>query len=121
MLSGKSIFDLASYMLVGLVFLLAMDYIAPPWGTGIYAASHLEVAVRDVGENQQPLVNRSQKRDFLVPVQQEDQSTRAPLAKSFGCDSAFSALAGYPAKNFVARCLAARETALKIASINSAW
>jgi hypothetical protein len=92
----------ASYLLAGILVVLAMDMVAPPVGLG------LSVSAWPAAEPMVQLVDRTGKSDRLrasttVGKQQEPVTLPAVL---IGCDPAFSPLSASAQSNFSGRCVA---------------
>ncbi len=93
-----------SYLVAGVVVVLAMDLIAPPVGLGMVMVAG-PVAKNDSAVQ---FVNRTHKGDRLqVPIASDHQKapSTAP-ATLVGCESVFSSLSANAKLNFAGRCLA---------------
>ena len=99
----------ASYLLAGILVVLAMDMVAPPVGLGLSVSAWpaAEPTVQTVAPAVQ-FVDRTGKSDRLrtsttVGKQQEPVT---PPAVLIGCDPAFSPLSASAQSNFSGRCVA---------------
>ena len=96
-----------SYLVAGVVVVLAMDLIAPPVGLGMVMVAW--PVAKNVSAVQ--FVNRTHKGDRLqvpqAPIASDHQKapSTAP-ATLVGCESVFSSLSANARLNFAGRCLA---------------
>jgi len=95
---------LASYLLAGILMVLAMDFAAPPVGLGFVVGAS-PVAERSA---KTPFVDRTHKGDRLsLPASVGEQQTQEPPpAVMIGCDPAFSPLSASARANISGRCVA---------------
>lgn len=95
----------ASYLIAGILVVLAMDIIAPPVGLGFALGAWSAVPHDEITQS----VNRAHKADrLLVPSTTvgKTQSPRKPPTVMVGCDPVFSPLSASARANFAGRCVA---------------
>ena len=94
----------ASYLVAGILVVLAMDFIAPPVGLGVAVGAWPAV---ESGATLQS-VDRTLKSDRLSVSTTVDkqQVPRKPSAVLVGCDPVFSPLSASARANFSGRCVA---------------
>lgn len=97
----------ASYLVAGILVVLALDLIAPPVGLGSAVGARPAV---EPGETVQS-VDRTLKSDRLrvsttVDKQDKQQVPRKPAVVLVGCDPVFSPLSASARANFSGRCVA---------------
>ncbi len=94
---------IASYLLAGILVVLAMDFIAPPVGLG------LAVGARPAPLQPLPIqiVNRAHKGDrLMLPTDiGRQQAPSAPPKVMIGCDPAFRPLSVSARANTSGRCI----------------
>ena len=91
----------ASYLLAGVVVVLALDFIAPPTGLGM-AVGAWPAAPMPVIQ----AVNRTGKADRMplpAAIQKRETPRKSP-AMLAGCDPVFSPLSASARANFAGRC-----------------
>jgi hypothetical protein len=89
----------ASYVVTGILVVLALDFVAPPVGLGLAIASGPAV-------DQSKTVVRSHKSDRLsVPAAAGKAPSISPTVL-VGCDPVFSPLSASAQANFSGRCIA---------------
>jgi hypothetical protein len=95
---------LASYLLAGMLVVLAMDFVAPPAGLGLAVRA---TPVAELGAKTQ-IVDRTHKGDRVsLPASAGEQKTpKQPPAVMIGCDPAFSPLSASARANISGRCVA---------------
>ena len=94
----------ASYLLVGIFVVLALDFIAPPVGLGLSVYAWPGAAR---GETLQS-VDRTNKSDRLptpAAIGKQQAPHKAPIVM-VGCDPVFSPLSASARANFAGRCVA---------------
>ncbi len=93
-----------SYLVAGIMVVLALDLIAPPVGLG------LSIGAWPMAERDSSLqsVDRTKKSDRMpVPTAVgKQQGPRKPPAMLVGCDPVFSPLSASAHANFAGRCVA---------------
>ena len=94
----------SSYLLAGILVLLAMDFVAPPVGLGFVVGAS---PVTELSAKTQ-FVDRTHKGDRLsLPASVGEQTTPTqPPAVLIGCDPAFSPLSASARANVSGRCVA---------------
>ncbi len=97
--------SLGSYIVAGILVVLAMDFIAPPVGLG------LAVGAWPVADDATAIqkVNRTHKSDRLsIPTTTvgKQQAPRKSPTMLVGCDPVFSPLSASAHANFPGRCIA---------------
>ena len=94
----------ASYLVAGILVVLALDLIAPPVGLGLSVGAW---PVAERGSSPQS-VDRTRKGDRLsVPATVGKHETkRKPPTLLIGCDPVFSPLSASAQANFSGRCVA---------------
>jgi len=99
----------ASYLFLGVLAVLAMDFIAPPVGIGMGVSSW--PAFDEAGTR--VVVNRSAKGDRLPIPEITVRKPAAPEGQPvlIGCEPAFSPLSVSARLNYPGRCMAALKTA----------
>lgn len=95
---------LASYLLAGMLVVLAMDFVAPSAGLGLAVRA---APVAELSATTQ-IVDRAHKGDRLsLPASAGEQKTpEQPPAVMIGCDPAFSPLSASARANISGRCVA---------------
>ena len=95
---------LASYLLAGILVVLAMDFFAPPAGLGFVVGA---TPLAEPSATTQ-FVDRTHKGDRLsLPTPVGEQQTPAPpLPVMIGCDPPFSRLLALARTNVSGRCVA---------------
>jgi hypothetical protein len=94
----------ASYLVAGVLAVLAMDLIAPPVGLGLALGAWPAVRHDDIVQS----VNRGGKADRLLVPSTAVGKTLAPRKSPIvmvGCDPVFSSLAASARANAPGRCL----------------
>lgn len=93
----------ASYLLAGLLVVLAMDFVAPPAGLGLVVRV---TPVAELGTTTQ-FVDRIHKGDRLsLPASVGEQQTLEPQSPiMIGCDLPFSRLLAWARANVSGRCV----------------
>jgi hypothetical protein len=96
--------SLGSYIVAGILVVLAMDFIAPPVGLGLAVSAWPAVDQGPVGQS----VMRIHKSDRLsVPTTiGKQQAPRKSPTMLVGCDPVFSPLSASAQANFSGRCIA---------------
>lgn len=94
----------ASYLLAGIMVVLAMDFIAPPIGLGLPVSAWPTVEQGSLVQS----VNRSKKGDRLnVPTAvDKSQAPRKSPIVLVGCDPVFSPLSASARANVARHCVA---------------
>ena len=94
----------ASYLLAGILVVLAMDFVAPPAGLGLAVRAS---PVTELSATPQ-FVDRTHKGDRLsLPASVGEQQTLEPSPGSMiGCDPPFSRLLASARANVSGRCVA---------------
>jgi len=92
---------LASYVVVGTLVLLAMDFVAPSTGLGLPVSAWPAV---DQGQVAQSVI-RTHKGDRLTAKTSPDKQQKKPTML-VGCDPVFSPLSTSAQANFPGRCIA---------------
>ena len=94
----------ASYLLAGIMAVLAMNFVAPPVGPGLAVRA---TPVAELSATPQ-FVDRTHKGDRLsLPASVgEQQALEPPLPIMFGCDPPFSRLLASARANVSGRCVA---------------
>jgi hypothetical protein len=94
----------ATYLLAGILVVLAMDFVAPPAGLGL-AVRATPVAELDATTQ---FVDRTHKSDRLsLPASAGEQQTPEPPSPiMIGCDPPFSRLSASARVNVSGRCVA---------------
>jgi len=94
----------ATYLLAGILVVLAMDFVAPPAGLGL-AVRATPVAELDATTQ---FVDRTHKGDRLsLPASDGEQQTPEPPSPiMIGCDPPFSRLSASARANVSGRCVA---------------
>ena len=94
----------ASYVLAGVIVVLALDFIAPPVGLGLpvraWSATEPESAIQSVDRT------RKSDRMPMSTTVDKQQAPKKPPAMLVGCDPVFSPLSASARANFAARCVA---------------
>jgi hypothetical protein len=96
---------LASYLVAGILAVLALDFIAPPVGLGFALGAWPSVENVSIVQS----VNRTSKTDRLVvptSTVEKQQSPHRPPVVMVGCDPVFSPLSASAQANFAGRCVA---------------
>lgn len=93
----------ASYVVAGILVVLAMDFVAPPVGLGLAVG-----AWPAVGQGAVQSVIRTHKRDRLSAPATigKQQAPRKSPTMLVGCDPVFSPLSASAQANFSGRCIA---------------
>jgi hypothetical protein len=92
-----------TYLVAGILLMLAMDFVAPPVGLGFMAGAK-PVALRPATIQ---LVDRTHKGDRLsLPAAGKQRTPLMPPAVMFGCDPVFSPLSASALANNVRSCVA---------------
>jgi hypothetical protein len=96
--------NFASYVLAGILVVLAMDVIAPPAGLGLAVVERPAVS----GERTLQSVNRTRKGDRLQIPAADSRRPVAPQAPAMlmGCEPLFSSLSSAARANYPRRCIA---------------
>lgn len=95
---------IASYLVAGVLVVLAMDFLAPPAGLGLALGAWPAVRHDDIVQS----VNRSGKTDRLPVPSTAVGKSKAPRKSPIvmvGCDPVFSPLAASAGANAPGRCL----------------
>ncbi len=95
---------LASYLLAGILVVLAMDMVSPPVGIGLSFGAWPAVEAAPLAQ----VVDRAGKGDRLrtSTTVSKRQELQTPPAVLIGCDPAFSPLSASAQANFSGRCVA---------------
>ena len=92
----------ASYLLAGVVVVLALDFVAPPIGLGMAVGAWPAAPVTTI-----QAVNRTNKADRMplpTAIQKREAPRKSPALLA-GCDPVFSPLSASAQANFAGRCL----------------
>ena len=94
----------ASYVVAGILVVLAMDFLAPPIGLSLPVGAWPEVAQNSLIIS----VNRTNKGDRLMVPKTigKQQAPRKSPTILVGCDPVFSPLSASARVNFPGRCIA---------------
>ncbi|MBI4365774.1 MAG: hypothetical protein HY543_03045 [Deltaproteobacteria bacterium] len=94
----------ASYVVTGILVVLALDFIAPPVGLGLSVAAWPDVGHGSTLQS----VDRTNKSDRmpLSTAVGKRQTPRKPPAMLVGCEPVFSPLSASAHANFSGRCVA---------------
>jgi len=95
---------LASYLLAGILVVLAMDFAAPPVGLGFVVGAS-PVAERSAKTQFVDRTHKSDRMNLPAPVG-EQKTPEQPPAVLIGCDPAFSRLSASARANISGRCVA---------------
>jgi hypothetical protein len=93
-----------SYVLIGIVIVIAMDAIVPPAGLGLATGAWPAAEPKETGQ----VVDRAHKSDRLpAPLANGRRMIPSPVpAVLVGCEPVFSSLSASSRANFSGRCIA---------------